>query len=239
MTKLTGTAQKMLDAYGGEDLWRNSTKIDALVSVNGWAFRLKRQRPFREVQVVSRIANPVVDFKPIDRSHNFGVFTANETRIVQGDGQIRVRRAEPRAQFFYGVAGLRRKLWWDRLDMVYFAGYAFWNYFTLPALLLREDIYWRELSPNVLAATFPDSLPTHCREQVFHLAPNTGLLRRHDYVADVIGRRAVAAHAIQEHGEWKGLPYPRRRVVTPRRKDGSAAKGPVLIDITVHEWRIG
>ena len=29
-----------------------------------------------------------------------------------------------------------------RLDQAYFAGYAFWNYLTLPALLLRPDVEW-------------------------------------------------------------------------------------------------
>ena len=139
-----------------------------------------------------------------------------------------------RSFFPYG----RRLFWWDSLDQTYFAGYALWNYLVFPALLLRQDIRWEETGPNRLLARFPENIPTHSPVQEFLFDPVSGLLRQHNYTAEVMGGWAKAANAVIAHGTWNGIPYPSHRRVTPRKKDGSPAGGPVLIDLVIHDWSV-
>ena len=58
--------------------------------------------------------------------------------------------------------------------------------------------------------------------QEFHFELDTGLLRQHDYTADVFGSWAKAAHVVLAQGEAE-VPFTADRRVTPRRRDGSSA----------------
>ena len=97
---------------------------------------------------------------------------------------------------------------------------------------------WLEKPGTSLAACFRSHLPTHCPIQRFHFDPATFLLRQHDYTAEVFGAWAKAANQVLAHATWQGLPYPSKRRVTPRRRDGKARRFPVLVWIEVHEWRL-
>ena len=234
----SATAQRALDAYGGVDRWRSAEAVEAVVSAWGWAFRLKWCRRFTEVKVHANVWAPRVRITPYGRPYGTpggsGVLDGPDVRIEDASGVVIAERKRARDAF----AHFRRGLWWDRLDQMYFAGYALWNYFALPAMLLRTDIVWAEVADGVLQGRFPPTLPTHCTEQTFHFDRATGLLMRHDYTADVIGAGAHAAHLVTEHGERDGVPFPSRRRVVPRRSDGGARSRPLLIGLDVHEWRL-
>lgn len=68
---------------------------------------------------------------------------------------------------------------------------------------------WRRLE-----ATFPPGLDTHSQRQTFYF-DSGGLLRRHDYVAEVVGGWAHGAHCCADHTEAGGLVFPTRRRVRP------------------------
>jgi hypothetical protein len=223
----------VLEAYGGEERWGTAERVDAIVSTRGLLFRAKHQPRFERMHVSVDVHRPLARLTPREWEGETGVLNGGDVRIETVDGRSVAARRDARTAF----RGFRRALWWDRLDLVYFGGYAFWNYLAFPALLLREDVIWKQLSPALLEGTFPPSLPTHCAVQQFHIA-DTGLLRRHDYTADVVGGWARAAHLILDHGAWAGLPYPSRRKVVPRTRTGSALRGPTLVDIWVHRWRL-
>ncbi|MBI5283832.1 MAG: hypothetical protein HY874_01950 [Chloroflexi bacterium] len=231
---LSPTAARCLDAYGGAALWRRSTAVEATVSTGGLLFLSKGRRGLRSVLVRAELDAPRVTIHPIDRHGNTGVFDGSGVRIEDGDGRVVVARANPRPLF----PGGRRRLWWDALDVVYFAGYALWNYLAFPALLLRDDIAWREICPGTLEAVFPPGLPTHCARQRYHVDMRTGLLRQHDYTAEVIGNWAKGAHVVLAHGVSDGIPFPARRRVTPRRGDGAPRAWPTLVWIEFEEWRL-
>ena len=224
----------MVEVYGGIDLWQSARHIEAIASAQGLAFTLKWQKPFNHISIRAEIAKPRITLRPIDKSGNSGILDGDLVRLEDSSGNMLRERKNPREKFPYG----RRLFWWDILDQVYFAGYALWNYLTLPALLLRGDIEWTELAPGSLKASFPSSIPTHCPEQFFIFDPETGLLRQHNYTAEVMGNWAKAANVVLEHGYWNGIPYPSKRRVTPRRKDGAPAQGPVLIAIDIHDWKL-
>jgi hypothetical protein len=221
--------ERVLAAYGGEARWRAATAVDTTVSVGGPLVLLKRGRGFRNLHVRTEIAHARARLQPIDRRGRAGVLDGHSVRLETADGRLLESRAEARSKF-HG----RRMLWWDALDMVYFFGYAMWNYLAFPALLLRDDIEWRELSEHTLEGRFPPHLPTHCPIQRFHFDPATGLLRRHDYTAEVFGQWAVAAHLVLKHETADGLPFPAKRRVVPRGKPFA----PVFIWLDLHRWSL-
>lgn len=229
------TVQRAIDAYGGLDLWKNHKFIEAEVSVKGLAFILKR-RPFFERAIIKmEIARPFSILTPIGKNKSIsGVLDGNEVRLENTQGMIIAERKNPRSLFPYG----RRLFYWDDLDMAYFANYAFWNYFTLPNLLTNNSIERTEKSDGVLQAIFPTDFPTHSQIQEFHFDKISGLLLQHNYTADIISPLAKAANSVKEHKQFEQGMYPSSRKVTPQNSKGNALKGPTLIDITIHEFKL-
>jgi hypothetical protein len=166
-----------------------------------------------------------------------GVFDHGSVRIEAADGGVLEFRERPRERFF-GRSGLRRNLRWDGLDAGYFAGYAWWNYLTTPYLLAREAVSAIEIEPwreggetwRRLEAIFPDDLDTHSPRQVFYYDRELRL-RRHDYVAEIIGRWARAAHLCADHVEVEGLVFPTRRRVVPRGPGNRPLPAPTLVSL--------
>ena len=232
---LSPSAQKAIDYYGGAQLWQRSKYVEAVVSVTGLAFVLKRRPFFDRVKIVMEIGRPFSRLTPIGKDKNItGVFETNKVWLEDADGRVLMERQDPKKYFPYG----RRLLYWDDLDMAYFANYAFWNYLTFPHLLMNEQINWTDKGQGLLEATFPEIIPTHSRIQEFQVDPSSGMLIQHNYTADVISSLAKVANRVVAHAEENGLRYPSRRVVTPRLSKGRVLKGPVMIDIKIHSYRL-
>ena len=230
---MSALLDKVIAAYGGRELWNAASRVRAVVSSGGLAFALKRRPPFRHANLVCDVHRPWCSLTPIGHEPGIaGTLDGAATRLETADGDLIERRENARSYFPLG----RRFFWWDDLDIAYFANYAFWNYLTLPARLMSPDVAVTQASSDRLVVTFPDHVPTHCRRQVFHVDPETGLLRQHDYTADVVGRFARAANVVVEHGEAGGIAFTSRRRVTPRGPAGKPLPKPVLIYITVHEF---
>ncbi|HMV77148.1 MAG TPA: hypothetical protein PL048_12435 [Leptospiraceae bacterium] len=230
---LTETAKKAIDAYGGQELWINSGHIEAEVSVKGLAFTLKRRPFFEKVKISMEIHRPKSRLIPIGKmKETAGVLDGMNSLLEDSSGKLIEERKNARDFFTFG----RRLLYWDDLDMAYFANYAFWNYFTLPALLMNQAIKWTEKRAGLLEAEFPESIPSHSRFQEFHFDISTGRLIQHNYTADIISKLATAANTVKEHSEQNGFVYPSRRIVTPRNFNGRPLPFPILIDITVHQF---
>jgi len=232
---LSITAKNAIEVYGGEKLWQNSKYIEAEVSVKGLAFMLKRRPFFEHAKIQMEIGRPFSRITPIGKDKIIsGILEGNDVRLEDVNRKIIAERKNAREFFSFG----RRLFYWDDLDMAYFANYAFWNYFTLPSLLMNNEIDWKEKSEGVLEATFPKSMPTHNKIQEFHFDKRTGLLIQHNYTAEVISKLAKAANVMVEHSEQDGILFPSSRRVTPRTKKGKPLNRPVLIDIQVHNYKL-
>jgi hypothetical protein len=229
---LSTTAQRAIEAYGGEERWRAAAAIELELSAGGLAFRLKWQPPLIRARQRLAVREPRVRCHGIDRAGDIGVLEGRDVRLEAPDGRILGERRDARA--FFGPG--RRWLYWDRLDQTYFACYAAWNYFTLPALLMREDVQWTESGAGLLEARFPPSLPTHSEVQRFRFDVATGLLLQHDYTVEIIGGWARAARVVLEHGSQGGVAFPRRMRMTPRARDGLPRPFPVLVAVEVHRF---
>jgi hypothetical protein len=174
-----------------------------------------------------------VTFAPYPRAGQRGILEQDgSVRIETDAGEVLARREHARGAF----GDVRHKLWWDRLDILYFGTYAMWTYLSAPFVFAREDYRVRELDPwdedgarwRRLAVSFPDGVHTHCREQVFYF-DDGGLIQRHDYTAEPIGGWAKAAHYCLDHRSFDGLVLPTRRLVYPRRPDNRPRARPRLV----------
>lgn len=226
-------AHRVLDAYGGEVRWRALRRISVTMSASGWALRLKRYRLKVKARVEAEVWTPHARISPLGTRELVGVLDGGSVHLEDASGNVVATRADVR-RFFPGG---RRLLWWDDLDLTYFAGYAMWNYLVFPSMLLRDDVRWNEAGPATLEAQFDPSVPTHSPIQRFHIDPTSGLLRQHDYTALVFGNWARAAHVVLEHRtSTSGIPWASRRRAMPRLRTGQPAPWPVVVDLEIDDW---
>jgi hypothetical protein len=146
-----------------------------------------------------------------------GVFRTGAVELLDGAGDRVAANADARASF----RGLRKWRRWSPADALYFFGYALTHYcglpFTLgegrPLALRRVRGGGRRLTG--VEVELPATLHTHCRRQTFYF-DDEGLLRRHDYVADIVGWMARGAHLWRDFVTARGIPIPRERHVVVR-----------------------
>jgi hypothetical protein len=235
------TVIQIIEAHGGVSLWKSLDALEANISVWGFLFTTKRRPVLKNVRVSASAKEARFAF------HDFPspgltseLIGDQEVRIIEGDGKVIARRVNPRAAF----KGLRRMLYWDRLDFIYFGGYATWNYLVTPFLFLRDGFYFEVLEPMAISSsswlrlrvTFPNDIPTHCKTQVLYFNENL-YLQRIDYTAEVVGRWAHAAHLCENYQDFGGLKAPTRRRVRPVFIGNKPLAGLTLVAIDVHNIR--
>ena len=232
----------VIAAHGGLDRWNQLSEVRAHLLVGGVLWPLKKQDGVLNDSMVR------VELHRQFASHsafgNYGLrtsFTADRVAIETTGGQLVAERSDPRAAFNGHVLDTP----WDWLHLAYFAGYAMWNYLTTPFSFAQPGYVSEELEPwreegqrwRRLKVTFPAHIATHCAEQVFYF-DGAGLLRRHDYAPDVLGK-GPAAHYTSEYREFDGIMVPTRRRVHPVDADGHVAEGPLPVTIDLDRIAFG
>jgi hypothetical protein len=242
---MSALLDEALDAHGGLERWRNALTVHARVRTGGLLTRTRVPgNRLADYRITVHVHEPRTVFDPFPRVGQRGVFERGAARIESQDGEVISSRANARAAFF-GRSGLRRNIRWDPLDSVYFAGYAMWNYLTTPYLLTREDVEvgegetWQEGGETWrrLNVSFPPDIDTHSSRQTFYFDAN-GRLRRHDYVAEVVGRWARAAHYCTERVQAGGLVFATRRWVLPIGPGNRALPFPTLVSLQLTDMRV-
>lgn len=236
---------EVMNAHGGLRRWQSAATIRARVRTGGLLLltRVPGNR-FADYRITAHVQQARVVLDPFPRDGQRGVFDNGQVRIEGHEGQVISSRPEPRSAFF-GRSGLRRNVRWDPLDSVYFAGYAMWNYLTTPYLLTRDGVTveeggtWQEDGETWrrLHASFPPHLVTHSPQQTFYFN-DSGLLRRHDYVAEVVGRWARAAHYCADHVHADGLVFPTRRRAVPIGPGNRPLPVPTLVSIQLADVQV-
>lgn len=231
------------DLAGGLQRWQMATRIQARVRTGGLLVRTRVPgNQFGDYRLTVDVQKPVVTIDPFPRDGLSGVFDHGRVRIENREGDVVAARDHPRPHFF-GLRAIRRNFRWDALDSVYFAGYAMWCYLTTPYLLARGDVLveedadwyengetWRRLN-----VTFPSSIDTHSPHQTYYF-DSIGCLRRHDYVAFVVGRWAKAAHYCGEMIDVDGFSFATRRWVRPIGLGNRPLPAPTLVSLQLTEF---
>lgn len=232
-------AQRTIEAHGGLDLWHSYEKAEVHIATGGALWSIKGQEGIIDYSTVTvDLHEPRASHAPFGVPELRSVYTPERVRIEDQAGTVLEERADPR-QAFAGHGLMTSS--WDRLHLAYFAGYAMWNYVTAPFTFAMPGFDTRELSPweedgetwRRLAVTFPDSVPSHSREQVYYIDAN-GWIRRHDYVAEVLGSDATTtAHYSEGHKTFDGIVVPTRRTVYLLDENGVKIPEPVIVSIDV------
>src|SRR5260370_6760682 len=233
--ELSPTAARALHAYGGEAVWKAATEVESTVTVGGLLFQLKGINipPHAKIPVDVQRPHTVID--PVDESGDIGVLDGFSVIIVAPGGRILEQRADARDHLQNASISSR----WDRLNLLYFLGYAFWGYYTLPYELMRTDIEWTEIGDGILQADYGTNLPVHSRIQRFWFDTKSGLLRRNDYTPVAADPNAREANVVFETGGSNGILYTsKRRVKTSLAQYGWALPFPDFITIDVQRWRL-
>ena len=242
---MSALLDEVLEAHGGLERWRAARTVQARVRSGGLLLRTRVPgNRFADYRLTVELDQPRTVLDPFPERGRRGVFDRGRARIETEAGEVVAFRDDPRAAFF-GRAGLRRNLRWDALDSTYFAGYAMWNYLTTPLLLTRDGVevrdgdHWEEDGERWrrLEVTFPDGLDTHSPRQSFYFDAQ-GRLRRHDYVARVVGRWARAAHHCADHVQAGGLVFPTRRWVRPIGPGNRSLPFPTLVSLELSELHV-
>ncbi|MCO6003459.1 hypothetical protein NE236_00520 [Actinoallomurus purpureus] len=228
----------VLEAHGGLQRWQEARTIHAKGSLGGHLWTLRGQEGIlATADMTVDVQRQRLVYEGFTSPELRGLFTPDRVAIEQQDGEVVAERTAPREAF----AGHGPDTPWDQLHVLYFAGYAMWNYLTAPYLLTRPGVVVEELEPwreagedrRRLRARFPKDMATHATEQVFYYN-SAGLLRRHDYAPDVLGG-IPAAHFTDNHVTASGLVFPTHRYIVPVQQDGHVLPEPILIAIDLTE----
>jgi hypothetical protein len=234
----------VLAAHGGLDRWQ---AVKALTAHGRFGGLLRTRFPgnrMANVNVRVELAEQRAVFYGFPQQDRQAVFDRGDVRVETNDGELIDARRKPR-DAFTGLSGLRRNFRWDALDAAYFAGYAWWNYLSSPMLLTRDDVTvtesdtWREAGQQWrrLDVRFPPNIHTHSQRQTFYV-DDAGLIRRHDYVAEPIGRWARAAHYCDDHHRFGGLVFPTRRRARAQVPGGRSLPQPILVALDIDEIEV-
>ena len=232
--------QAVIDAHGGTARWQAVERIEVRLSSGGLAFASKFQAAaLKGLTATVWPHAPRVELGGFGQPGGRGVWTPDAVQLLNAAGTVVAQRSQPRVALFTWP----KRLGWDRLDILYFAGYALWNYLSFPHLLALPGVRVTGVEPGrpegaqMLRATFGPQVPTHSALQTFHVDA-AGLLLRHDYTADVIGGWATAANRCLASAVVDGLRFYTRRLVTPRFGDHLVLPGPTLVWIELDDIRV-
>lgn len=224
----------VLQAHGAVQRWQEAGTIHAEGAIGGLLWTMCGQEGIlAATDLTVEVQRQRAVFAGFTDPGLRGVYTPDRVAIERQDGEVVIERTSPRAAF----AGQGPETPWDSIHVLYFAGYAMWNYLTAPYLLTRPGVAVAELEPyedwRRLRVGFPGTIATHSVEQVFYY-DNAGLLRRHDYAPEILGG-VPAAHLSENHVTASGLVFPTHRSVVPAGEGGRALPEPLLITIDLDE----
>jgi hypothetical protein len=225
-------------AHGGLERWTELTTVTAHLRCGGVTFPLKGQDGvLDDVNVRVELHRQFASHFPFTKPGLRTAFTTERVAIETDAGEVLEERANPRDSF----AGHVLVTPWDKLQLAYFAGYTIWTYLTAPFSFAAPGFRTEELAAcqedgrtwRRLKVTFPDQIATHCKEQTFYF-DSDGLLKRHDYTAEVIGA-GPAAHYCAEYQEVNGIMVPTKRRVYAIDNDGTVNTEPLLVSIDLDQ----
>ncbi len=231
--------QFAIDAHGGLDHWRRWSSLSADLSIGGALWDAKaRPGLLTHTAFMASLHEQHAEISLPNESKLF-CFSPQQVSVRSDDGTELSASGDPRATF----AALTQDPHWSDVQLGYFNGYALWQYFTAPFLYASpgfncsEEAPWHENGEvwRVLRVTFPNHIASHTRVQRAYYGPD-GLLRRHQYVVDVLGG-AQAVNYADDFVQIGGIMLPMRRRVYGHDASGRKISDPLLVSIDVRGWR--
>jgi hypothetical protein len=238
MNNLLSTAIK---AHGGMDRWRTVTSVEITASITGAIWHVKGKPDVLKSVVMTADTGSERLTTVFPGQDKRSVFEPDRVVIERADGTPAEARDDPEASF----AGQKLDTPWDDIHVAYFSGEALWTYLNTPFLYVRDDFATEEIAPveadgetwRRLKVTFPDTVKSHTREQIFCFGAD-GLLRRHDYTVDILGGGTGLNYAT-DYQDIDGIIFPMTRRVYAYTSDYELVPEPVLVAIDIADVKLG
>jgi hypothetical protein len=165
------------------------------------------------------------------------VFEPNRVDMQCQNGTVVANRDDPKVSF----QGLEQFTPWDDIHVAYFSGEVLYTYCNTPCLFTYGGFFSEEISPikvdaetwRRLKVTFPDTVKSHTKTQIFCFGPD-GLLRRHDHTVDVLGG-APGLNYASDYRDVDGIVFPTKRRVYEYAGDYQLVREPLLVKIDMAE----
>jgi len=223
----------VLAAHGGVDRWNELNHLRAHASITGATWSLKGKPDVLrdvDIQADTHQERLIIDFPGQDKR---AIFEPTRIVIETADAKPLNIRDNPRSSF----DGHSAQTPWDDVHVAYFSGEALWTYFTFPFLLTHPGVVTEESTPwqengehwRRLQVQYPESIVTHSRLATAYFGDD-GLLRRYDYVVDILGDN-MAANYPSDYRNVDGIAVPMKRRVYRQDSNQHKVPQPVLIAI--------
>jgi len=217
--------RRAIDRHGGWSLWTRLESVSVhLVALRGFLPWIKGyERSFQLARSLTTFPKEIrTEFHEEGGQRGRAIFDRGDMRLLDPDPATRgLRPASQSLDHRRTFSGRRKMRRWDAVDAHYFFGYAFASYAALPFVLAGLPYLdavatrWRGERWAGVRVEFPADAQVHSRRQSYFF-DDGGLLRRNDYVADIVGPWAVGAHLWRDYITVQGLPLPARRTVVAR-----------------------
>lgn len=229
-----------LESHGGLHRWNQITRVETDLSITGAIWHFKGQPDIlKRVTFSASTEEQSVSLTPFIAPSLAAVFEEGNVRVEDRKGRV----VDIRENAGAGFIGHKIESQWDLFHVAYFASYSIWGYLMAPFLYTYPGFITEELSPweeggeqwRRLKITFPNYLACHCRDQISYYGPD-GLLRRHDYNPEVLGKAAGANYA-SDYQNFDGIKVPTKRRVYAHDAVGHRSAEPLLVAIDVQQLR--
>ena len=215
----------VLEAAGGLKAFEQVRSIETTVDVSGllWPTRGCAERTEVEGFVDTKSSRTVYHHLGghLDEPNLRWTWTPDRVWIERADGTVLQSRDCPRNNLLQKASSESD---WDDLDLLYFRGYAIFNYLLAPYYFTWPGFTTRELESHiegaetwrVLEVTYPNRFPGHGKVQTYYY-DDQYQLRRLDYAAEVVGG-APAAHYVFDEKRVDGFSFPTLRRAVRKHK---------------------
>ncbi|KAM0265355.1 hypothetical protein ACHAQJ_000196 [Trichoderma viride] len=208
--------QNVIDAHGGREYWESVRSLTVEFEFSGPVLTRKGYPGPQKVKILVDTKAQKVTFDKF--GPYYGTWTPERTEVGKIGSQDALDvRENPRAAFDTHTSESQ----WDEHNLLYFVGYAYWNYFNFPFYLESSEIKTREVDDSTLETgekwkslevVYPDGYPTHTKVQKYDFDAGYRLRRMH-YIVDVLKSGAPAWHNCYNHAVAGKYIYPTLRVV--------------------------
>jgi hypothetical protein len=228
----------VIEAHGGLERWNQLTSVSAHLVQGGALWGIKGQAAVLEdVVVTASLHEERVSHRPFGAAGRRSAFTPGRVAIQTDDGTVLEALDQPRDSF----ADHTFETTWSTLQLAYFVGTAMWTYLTTPFAFAMPGFHAEELTPweeqgqtwRRLKVTYPPAIATHTAEQTFYFGDD-GLLRRHDYTAEVV-KAGPVVHYTTGHQKVDGIVVPAKHRVYPANVDGAADTELLIVSIDLDQ----
>ena len=214
-------AERAEQRHGG---W---SRFSALRSIRVEVEQLGGPLPWIKLRHRSAAPRSIAVFPHQDRTEFLDYPRTGQRGVCEGTGvrlfaesapQKPLSHSEQHRQTFSGLRKYRR---WDALDTLYFFGCALRTYLSVPFLCSRlkllqvSSVHDLGQTLHGLSVEFPTHYESHGPRQTFYF-DDSGLLRRHDYCAEIVGSWAHGSHYSDDYQESGGIPLAHKRWVVAR-----------------------